>query len=263
MDVDDNVRCIIVTGRGRAFCAGADLAANEAPFARSQAGFEMPRDADAGGILSRRIFDSAKPVIAAINGPAIGIGLTMTLGMDVRLASETARFGFVFTRRGLVPEAASSFFLPRLVGISTACEWAFSGRIFEAAEAKEAGLVRSVHPATSLLDAARELAHSMIDNSSPVAVAVTRRMFWQMYGNSDPAAAHEMDSEAFHFLGNSQDVHEGVAAFLEKRPPAFSMRVSSDLPEFFYRWGAERGGLDPSTSEKNWLRRLRPTTPGT
>jgi enoyl-CoA hydratase/carnithine racemase len=245
VDADDGIRALVVTGRGRAFCAGADLSEGGDSFARGDGPFEMPRDADGGGILAARIFDLAKPVIAAINGPAVGIGLTLTLPMDVRMAADSARMGFVFARRGVVPETSSSFFLPRVVGISTACEWCFSGRLFDAAEARDRGLVRSVHPADELVDAAVELAHEMTDHSSSVAVALTRRMLWQMLGGGNPTIAHRLDSEAFHHMGNAPDVKEGVMAFLEKRSPAYPMKVSADLPDFYEQWGRERGGMDP------------------
>jgi enoyl-CoA hydratase/carnithine racemase len=249
-DADDDVRAVIVTGRGRAFCAGADLGAGDATFERAAEAFTMERHADGGGVLARRIFDSAKPVIGAINGPAVGIGITMTLPMDVRLAADSARFGFVFARRGLVPEACSSFFLPRVVGIAQAAEWVFSGRIFDADEALAGGLVRSVHPAEELLPAARALADEFAEGKSAVAVAIARRMLWQMLAGGDPAAAHQADSEALHFLGGSADVREGVTAFLEKRDAVFPLRVSQDLPPFFARWQAERGGLAPAGDPK-------------
>jgi enoyl-CoA hydratase/carnithine racemase len=244
-DADDDVRAVIVTGRGRAFCAGADLGEGDGTFARESEPFDMARHADGGGVLARRIFDSAKPIIGAINGPAVGIGITMTLPMDVRLAADSARFGFVFVRRGLVPEACSTFFLPRLVGIAQAAEWVFSGRIFDADEALAGRLIRSVHPADELLPAARALAAEFGQGTSAVAVTIARRMLWQMLAPGDPATAHEADSEALHFLGGSADVHEGVAAFLEKRDAEFPLRVSQDLPPFYERWHAERGGLRP------------------
>jgi enoyl-CoA hydratase/carnithine racemase len=253
IDTNDDVRCVIVTGRGRGFCAGSDLDDDDFLTTRD---FQMPRDADAGGVLTRRIFDSAKPVIAAINGAAVGLGITMTLPMDVRLATDSAKIGFVFTRRGLVPEAASAFFLPRLVGISKACEWAFSGRVFQAPEALAAGLVRSIHPADELLSAARELAHELTDYSSGVGVALTRRMLWQMLGDGNPARAHLMDSEAFHYLGQAPDATEGVKSFLEKRDPTFTMRVSQ-LPSFYERWGRDRGGYDPTRHTADFRKRLR------
>jgi enoyl-CoA hydratase/carnithine racemase len=242
-DGDDGVRAVIVTGSGRAFCAGADLGSGGATFELDDEPFDMERHPDGGGVLTRRIFDSAKPVIAAINGPAVGIGLTMTLPMDVRLVADGARLGFVFVKRGLVPEAASSFFLPRIVGIARAAEWVYTGRIFGPDEALAAGLVRSVHPQDELLGAARALAAEMADGTSAVAIALARRMLWQMLADGDPVKAHEADSEALHFVGSSDDVREGVGAFLEKRDAAFPLRVSRDMPEFFGRWQSERGGV--------------------
>jgi enoyl-CoA hydratase/carnithine racemase len=242
-DADDDVRAVIVTGSGRAFCAGADLGRGGETFSRDAEPFSMERHADGGGILARRLLDSTKPVIAAVNGAAVGIGVTMTLPMDVRLAADGARFGFVFARRGIVPEACSSFFLPRLVGIAQAAEWVFSGRVFDAAEALRGGLVRSVHPAAELLPAARVLAAEFGESTSAVAVAIARRMLWQMLADGTPAKAHELDSEALHFLGLSDDVREGVTSFLERRAPRFPMRVSRDMPEFYERWRSERVGL--------------------
>jgi enoyl-CoA hydratase/carnithine racemase len=245
-DADDSTKAVIVTGRGRAFCAGADLGEGTSTFDRGDETFAMPGDADGGGVLARRIFDSAKPIIGAINGSAVGIGATMTLPMDIRLVAENAKIGFIFARRGLVPEAGSAFFLPHIVGISKACEWVFTGRIFGAQEALEAGLVRSVHPQGELLDAARDLAVEMSENTSRVAVALARRMLWQMLAEGTPELAHELDSEALYFLGTSPDVEEGVSSFLEKRAPDYPMAVSSEMPDFFERWGAERGGFDPA-----------------
>jgi enoyl-CoA hydratase/carnithine racemase len=242
-DADDDVRAVVFTGAGRAFCAGADLGKGGDTFAHRAEPFEMSRHADSGGLISRRLFDSAKPVIAAINGPAIGIGITMTLAMDFRLVSSTARIGFVFARRGLVPEASSSFFLPRLVGISQAAEWVYTGRIFDASEALASRLVRSVHPPDELLAAARALAEEIASGTSAVAVAASRRMMWQMLaGAGDLISAHEADSEALHVLGIGADVREGVAAFLEKRDAEFPLRVSVDMPDVYDRWAQERGG---------------------
>jgi enoyl-CoA hydratase/carnithine racemase len=232
-DADDDVRAVIVTGEGRGFCAGADLAAGGDTFDSRdrQTADEIPRDG--GGQVALRIFDSTKPVIAAINGPAVGVGITMTLPMDIRLAAEGAKIGFVFTRRGIVPEACSSWFLPRIVGISRAIEWVASGRVFAAEEALEGGLVRSVHPAGNLLEAARDLAHEIIDHTAPVSVAISRKLLWRMLGAEHPMDAHRADSRALFARGQSSDVREGVTSFLEKREPQFTDRVSDGLPELF------------------------------
>jgi enoyl-CoA hydratase/carnithine racemase len=232
-DADDDVRAVIVTGAGRGFCAGADLQAGGATFDYRARGVEDDVPRDGGGQLVLRIFDSLKPVIAALNGPAVGVGATMTLPMDVRLASADARIGFVFTRRGIVPEACSSWFLPRIVGISQAMEWAATGRVFDADEALRGGLVRSVHQGDELLDAARSLAREIADNAAPVSVALARRMMWTMLGGAHPMEAHRADSRAMVARGRSADAREGIAAFLEKRPAQFPDRVSDGLPEIF------------------------------
>ncbi|TML30355.1 MAG: enoyl-CoA hydratase [Actinobacteria bacterium] len=231
-DADDEVRAIVVTGAGKAYCAGADLAGGGETFdwRERQSGDEVPRDN--GGQVTLRIFDSTKPVIAAINGPAVGVGITMTLPMDIRLAAEDARIGFVFARRGIVPEAGSSWFLPRIVGISQAMEWVTTGRVFPAQEALDGGLVRSVHPGGELLAVARELAGE-IAQSAPVSVALSRRMLWTMLGASHPMEAHRADSRAMFSRGQSADAREGVTSFLEKRPARFTDRVSDGLPEIF------------------------------
>jgi enoyl-CoA hydratase/carnithine racemase len=234
-DADDEVRAVIITGSGRAFCAGADLAAGGDTFRRG-AGDADPVPRDNGGQFTLRVFDSTKPVIAAINGAAVGVGATMTLPMDVRLASEDARIGFVFTRRGIVPEAASSWFLPRAVGISRAMEWVATGRVFSAQEGLEGGLIRSLHPAGELLDAARALASEIADNSAPVSVALGRRMLWRMLGAEHPMFAHRADSRAMLYRGRSSDVEEGVGSFLEKRPPNFTDKVSGGLPDIMPGW---------------------------
>ncbi|HEX7694332.1 MAG TPA: crotonase/enoyl-CoA hydratase family protein [Sphingomonas sp.] len=248
-DADDDVRAVIVTGSGeRAYCAGADLSAGARTFdyaggkAWSDAGSPVGPDGtidwdhegirDGGGLLSLRIFESTKPVIGAINGAAVGIGATMTLPMDFRLAAEGARFGFVFARRGIVPEAASSWFLPRLVGISTALDWCYSGRLVPAAEAKDAGLVRSIHTTADLLPAARDLARQITADSAPVSIALTRQMMWRMMGAPSPIDAHRLDSRLVWSRGASADAQEGVASFLEKRPAAYPDKVSTDLPHF-------------------------------
>jgi enoyl-CoA hydratase/carnithine racemase len=241
-DSDPDVRVVVVTGRGRGFCAGADLGGGDATFdvdaASEAAGSSGPRrpHRDEGGLVTLRIFQCTKPVIAAINGPAVGVGATMTLPMDLRLASDSAKFGFVFARRGLVPEAASSWFLPRVVGINTALEWTFTGRVFPAAEALERGLVRSVHAPDDLLPAAYEIAGEIAASTSAVSVSMTRQMLWRMLGEPSPMSAHIVDSNAIYHLGRSADVREGVMSFLEKRPPAFTDQVPADLPQPWPFW---------------------------
>ena len=235
VDADDDVRVVIVTGSGRGFCAGADLSSGGETFSRGgsdvQSDVGVPRDG--GGLVSLRIFECTKPVIAAINGPAVGVGVTMTLPMDIRLASDTAKFGFVFARRGIVPEACSSWFLPRLVGISQAAEWCYSGRVFPAAEALAGGLVRSVHAAEDLLPAARAIAAEIAQNTAPVSVALTRQMLWRMLGASHPMEAHRADSRGIMERGRSGDAREGVMSFLEKRAPDFPVKISDGLPDIF------------------------------
>lgn len=239
IDADDDVRAVIVTGSGdRAFCAGADLSAGGNTF--SKGGSDIQTDAgvprDGGGMVSLRIFESKKPVIGAFNGAAVGVGVTMTLPMDIRIASTSARFGFVFARRGIVPEAASSWFLPRVVGISQALEWSFSGRVFDADEALAGGLVRSLHESDELLPAARAIAADIVENAAPVSVALTRQMMWRMLGADHPMRAHSADSRAILERGRSADTREGVTSFLEKRPAEYTDRVSTDLPDVFPGW---------------------------
>lgn len=238
-DADDDVRAVIFTGAGeRAFCAGADLSAGEKTFSRGGSDIQtdtgVPRDG--GGMVSLRIFESKKPVIGAFNGAAVGVGVTMTLPMDIRIASTTARFGFVFARRGIVPEAASSWFLPRVVGISQALEWSFSGRVFDADEALAGGLVRSLHEPADLLPAARAIAADIAENTAPVSVALTRQMMWRMLGADHPMRAHSADSRAILERGRSADTREGVTSFLQKRPAVYSDRVSTDVPDVFPGW---------------------------
>ena len=252
VDADDAVRCVIVTGAGRAYCAGADLSGGGNTFDYESEGDDSPvgpngelrydneSARDNGGLLTLRIFECLKPVIGAINGPAVGIGSTMTLAMDIRLASETARMGFVFSRRGIVPEACSSFFLPRVVGISQALEWCFSGRVFDAAEALAGGLVKQVLPADQLLARANELAREIADNTSPVSVALTRQMLWRGLGFHHPMDAHKIDSRAILSRGRSRDAKEGVTSFLEKRTPSYPDTVSGDMPNFFPWWSEQR-----------------------
>jgi enoyl-CoA hydratase/carnithine racemase len=232
-DADDEVRAVIVTGAGRGFCAGADLEAGGSTFDYRERGVEDEVPRDGGGQLVLRIHASTKFVIGAINGPAVGVGATMTLPMDVRLAAEGAKIGFVFSRRGIVPEACSSWFLPRIVGISQAMEWAATGRVFSAEEALAGGLVRSLHPADELLEAARSLAREVADNAAPVSVALARRLMWAGLGFSHPMEAHRADSRAMLSRGQSADVREGVTSFLEKRAPSFPDRVSDGLPDVF------------------------------
>ena len=237
-DGDDAVRAIIVTGAGRGFCAGADLQAGGSTFdwRERQDGDAVPRDG--GGQFTLRVFDCSKPVIAAINGPAVGVGATMTLPMDIRLAADSARVGFVFTRRGIVPEACSSWFLPRVVGISRAMEWVATGRVFSAQEALEGGLVRSLHAQDELLDAARAIAREIADNTAAVSVALARRMLWRMLGAEHPMFAHRADSRGMFSRGQSADAAEGITSFLEKRPPRFPDRVSDGLPDIMPSWVA-------------------------
>ena len=235
-DADDAVRAVILTGSGRAFCAGADLGRGGDTFDTSKRDLthEVVVDGvrrDGGGRVTLRIFDSLKPIIAAVNGAAVGVGATMQLPMDARLASTSARFGFVFARRGITPEAASSWFLPRLVGLPTALEWCYSGRVFEAQEALDRGLVQSLHAPDDLLPAAKALAHRMTDESAPVSVALTRQLLWRMAGAAHPMEAHGVDSRSIQSRGASDDVREGVQSFMDKRPARYPDRVSSDLPD--------------------------------
>ena len=235
IDANDDVRAVVVTGAGRAFCAGADLGGGGATFDAS-AHEALDEHRDGGGLVALRIFECRKPVIAAINGPAVGVGITMTLPMDVRLASRDARIGFVFARRGIVPEAASSWFLPRIVGISQAMEWVATGRIFSADEALAGRLVSRVLAPDELLPAAQALGREIAQNTSAVSVALSRQMLWRMLGAEHPMDAHRVDSRAIFAMGRSKDAYEGVSSFLEKRPPRFPMRVSQDMPAFFPWW---------------------------
>ena len=236
-DADDRIRCIIFTGAGRAFCAGADLSAGGKTFnadARDDKADGPHRDG--GGRLTLRIFECKKPVIAAINGPAVGIGATMTLPMDIRLCSSNAKVGFVFSRRGVVPEACSSFFLPRVVGIGKALEWCYSGRVFPAEEALSGGLVRSIHKPEDLLADAKHIARELVENTSAVSTALIRQMMWKMLGADHPMEAHKIDSQGMYFTGKSADAKEGIESFLEKRPAKFPLEVSKDMPPFFPWW---------------------------
>ncbi len=237
-DEDDNVRVIVVTGAGRAFCAGADLSAGGSTFdfsRRAPSGARQPQR-DSGGVMSLRILECKKPLIAAVNGAAVGIGVTMTLPMDIRIASDRARFGFVFTRRGITPEACSSWFLPRLVGMSRAAEWVFTGRIFGAEEAQRGGLVSQVVSSKDLLPAAYAIAQEIARNTSAISVTLSRQLLWRGLLLQHPMAAHKIESQCLVYMGKSADAKEGVASFLEKRPPCFSMKPSSDLPDFYPWW---------------------------
>ena len=235
-DADDGVRAIIVTGAGRAFCAGADLESGGDTFDYSKRDTAGAGGRDGGGEFTLRIFDCKKPVIAAINGPAVGVGATMTLAMDVRMAAEDAKMGFVFSRRGIIPEACSSWFLPRAVGISRAMEWVSTGRVFGAQEGLEAGLLRSLHPKEELMGAARELALEIAQNTAPVSVALARQLMWRMLGAEHPMIAHRADSRGMVARGQSADVVEGVTSFLEKRPAHFTDKVSDGLPDVMPGW---------------------------
>ncbi len=241
-DGDDGVRVVIVTGAGRAFCAGADLAGGGETF-----DYREREDADAGlvprdngGVVVLRIYACTKPVIAAINGPAVGVGATMTLPMDIRLAADDARMGFVFVRRGIVPEACSSWFLPRIVGISRAMEWVATGRVFSAQEGLDGGLLRSLHPSGELLDAARDIAREIAEHTAPVSVALARRMLWTMLGAEHPMLAHRADSRGMFYRGQSADATEGITAFLQKRPAQFPERVSDGPPDILPGWTAPK-----------------------
>jgi len=236
-DADDAVRAVIVTGAGRAFCAGADLGSGGSTFDYAERQVETAEaHRDGGGTVTLRIFDMKKPVIAAINGPAVGFGITLTLPMDIRIASSSARIGFVFARRGVVPEACSTWFLPRLVGISQAAEWVYTGRVFGAEEALAGRLVSRVVAPDALLPTARALAREIADNSSAVSVTLARQMMWKLLGADHPMDAHLLDSQAMYWTGRSADAREGIAAFLEKRPARFPLRPSADLPPFYPWW---------------------------
>ena len=233
-DADDDVKAIIFTGAGRGFCAGADLSSGNETFDYESDGRGI--HPDGGGVLTLRLFECLKPVISACNGPAVGVGATMQCAMDIRMASDKARYGFVFSKRGIVPEACSSWFLPRCVGINTALEWAYSGRIFDAQEALEKRFVRSVHKENDLMPAARDLAHEFAEQTSSISVTMIRHMMWKMLGADHPMEAHKLDSRGVYFTGKSEDAREGVQSFLEKRPAKFPGKVSTDMPEFFPWW---------------------------
>lgn len=248
IDGDDDVRVVIVTGEGRGFCSGADLEHGAKTFdydarpdrvsgsADGEVDYKNFQSRDGGGMLTLRIFECLKPVIGAINGPAVGIGATMQLPMDIRIASDKARFGFVFSQRGIVPEACSSWFLPKVVGISQALEWTYSGKVFDAEEALKGGLVKEIVPHDQLLDRAEEIAREIADNTSPVSVAMIRQMMWRLSAADHPMEAHKIDSRGVHACGRGDDAKEGVMSFLEKRKAEFASKPSKDMPEFFPWW---------------------------
>ena len=235
-DGDDSIRAVVVTGSGRAFCAGAELGiagGDTFNYSKRASGDEIIHDGirrDGGGRVVLRIYRSLKPVIAAVNGAAVGVGVTMQLPMDFRIASTSAKFGFVFARRGITPEACSSWFLPRLVGVPTALDWVYSGRVFDAQEAKDRGLVQSLHAPEELLPAAMELAHRITEKSAPVSIAVSRQLIWRMMGAEHPMDAHTIDSRALQIRGQSADVKEGIESFMQKRDAKFPNGVSTDFP---------------------------------
>jgi enoyl-CoA hydratase/carnithine racemase len=238
-DQDDAVRVIVVTGAGKAFCAGADLSSGGSAFNRSaQEGRKVAisEHRDGGGQVVLAIYRCRKPVIAAINGHAVGVGITLTLPMDMRIVSEDAKIGFVFARRGVVPEACSSWFLPRIVGISKAAEWIYTGRVFRASEEATSGLFSHVVPQDKVLDKAMAIAREIVENTSAVSVALSKALLWHGFAEPDPQSVHLIDSRCFYWMGHQRDSREGVESFLEKRPPKFAMRVSSDMPDFYPWW---------------------------
>ncbi len=239
LDADDNIHALIITGKGRAFCAGADLSSGQETFNPSFDDFAVQESdfrRDSGGILTLRMYKFLKPIVIACNGPAVGIGASMQLAADVRLASDQARFGFVFNNRGIVPDACSSWFLPKIVGISSALELTYSGRIIDASEALKLNLVSSIHDPENLLDNALDFAKNMVKNSAPVSIAVTRQMLWRSLEGSGPYDAHIVESKAMDSRGASEDAKEGISSFLEKRTAEFKNKVSLDMPSFFPWW---------------------------
>ncbi len=239
LEADDSVHAVIITGKGRAFCAGADLSSGQETFNPSFDDFAVQeRDfrRDSGGILTLRMYKFLKPIVVACNGPAVGIGASMQLAADIRLASEQARFGFVFNNRGIVPDACSSWFLPKIVGISRALELTYSGRIIDAQEALQLNLVSSIHDPENLLSDALDITKKMVQNSAPVSISLTRQMLWRSLESSGPYDSHIIESKAIDSRGASEDAKEGVSSFLEKRSAKFTNKVSSDMPEFFPWW---------------------------
>ena len=239
IEADDSLKAVIITGAGRVFCAGADLSSGKDAFNPSFDSFAVKKDdfrRDSGGILTLRMYRFLKPIIFACNGPAVGIGASMQLPGDIRIASESARFGFVFNNRGIVPDACSSWFLPKIVGISNALDLTFSGRIIDAKEAKDISLISSIHKSENLIDDAIKIAQELIEKSAPISIAITRQMLWRSFGQSDPYEAHVIESKAIDSRGASDDAKEGVNSFLEKRPAKFKNLISSDMPNFFPWW---------------------------
>jgi enoyl-CoA hydratase/carnithine racemase len=238
-DQDDSVRVVVVKGAGKAFCAGADLSSGGSAFDRTvQEGPKVPigEHRDGGGRISLAVFKCRKPVIAAINGHAVGVGITMTLPMDIRIVSEEAKIGFVFARRGVVPEACSSWFLPRIVGISKATEWIYTGRVFRASEEADSGLFNYVVPQETVVDKAMAIAKEIAENTSAVSVAISKALLWHGLAEEDPQSVHLIDSRCFYWMGRQKDSYEGVQSFLEKRSPEFTMKVSTDMPDFYPWW---------------------------
>ncbi|CAM3305841.1 crotonase/enoyl-CoA hydratase family protein [Nocardioides dubius] len=260
IDADDDVRVVIITGAGRGFCAGMDVSdagdafvawrtSSTAPTGTQfdVAGDDLPRRRDGGGRVVLRMFECRKPIIAAINGAAVGVGATMILAADLRLASTNAKFGYVFNQRGVIPESCSSWFLPRLVGMQTALEWVFTGRIFDATAAFSSGLLRSVHPADELIGAATELAREIAENTSPVSTALARQLLWRMQGAEHPMVAHHAESLGINLRGVSADGQEGFASFVERRPARFADSVAHGLPDLFAGFPAP--AFDPAALE--------------
>ena len=239
IEEDDSFNALIISGRGRAFCAGADLSSGKNTFNPSFDNFAIQQDdfrRDSGGILTLRMYKFLKPIIFACNGPAVGIGASMQLPGDIRIASEDARFGFVFNNRGIVPDACSSWFLPKIVGISKALDLTFSGRIIDSKEALDIALISSIHKPENLINDAKKIAQELVEKSAPVSIAITRQMLWRSFGQAAPYEAHVIESKAIDSRGASDDAKEGVNSFLEKRPARFKNLISSDMPDFFPWW---------------------------
>ena len=239
---DDDSFHAVISGAGRGFCAGADLSGGKETFNPSFDNFAVQEQdfrRDSGGILTLRMYKFLKPIIFACNGPAVGIGASMQLAGDIRIASENARFGFVFNNRGIVPDACSSWFLPKIVGISKALDLTFSGKIIDSQEALDISLISSIHKSENLMNDAKKIAQDLIEKSAPVSIAITRQMLWRSFGQANPYEAHVIESKAIDSRGASDDAKEGVNSFLEKRPAKFKNLISSDMPDFFPWWKDE------------------------